>query len=329
MPDITLSRRSFTLGAGSAALASIVAATPGATRQATPPDPMRAAEELSQLEVTEHIPALYTFYELTHPDAQEIIPRHVVIGWFREEFQARDPKPAVATGVEYVDWTWAVNGKTYPDTAVVSFTQEFADGEIVEDVVRLVLHDGEWRWFFGRDRVWVDDQIDRFTQTRNVEYSGTAPYNLASVSLADGMLNRLPDVIELPNTTMQLAEMAAVSPMIPEWATGTDVRQYRDTREPYPLGYAQVFTIQPDLTPAEAIRAAVESYETMPPFTLQAWDLDPGTATPYAQFETFGSDAVGMAQNVMWADADGTMVAIISCVDEAGLEAMAEALIQG
>src|SRR5699024_6832730 len=105
-----------------------------------------------------------TFYARMHPDAQAIVPRHVVIRYFREVFQQRNPEPAIATGVTYKSWTWGVNGVTYPHTAEVSFTQRFG-GETIEDVVRLVEHHGEWKWFFGRDRAWVDEQIRRFTQT--------------------------------------------------------------------------------------------------------------------------------------------------------------------
>lgn len=326
MTGTRLSRRTLALGATSASLASLFGVHRAVSQTPYAPDPMQAAEELSRLEVTEHIPALYTFYDRMHPDAQAIIPRHVVIGWFREDFQSRGPEPAVATGVTYRDWTWAVNRKTYRDVAEVSFAQAFADGSTVEDVVRLVLHEGEWRWFFGRDLEWVDEQIQRFTQTRNVAFSGEAPFDLSTVTLADDMLDRLPDTLELEHTMAVQASLAAVSPVIPDWADATDVRQYVVDDEPYPLGYAQVYRLKQEHTPAEAIRLAVEEYETTPPFTLQAWNLEPDSGTPYARFETFGSDAVGMARNVMWGDADGEHVAIISCIDERGLEAMANAL---
>lgn len=325
----TLSRRAFTLGAAGAGFASLAGAGPAASDEPPRQDPMRAAEELSQLEVTEHIPALYTFYDRMHPDAQAIIPRHVVIGWFREEFQARDPQPAIATGVEYKDWTWAVNRKTYRDTAEVTYIQEFADGSVTLDVVRLVEHDATWRWFFGRDRAWVDEQIRRFTQTLNVEHAGEVPYGLAEVELADDMLARLPVTIELDGITAEQSSMAGVSPIIPDWASATDIRHYLDVEEFYPVGYAQVFRVKNGIAPAAAIRQAVEQFETMPPFTLYDWNLEPDVDTPYARFETFGSDAVGMAQNVMWADAAGEHVAIISCMREAGLEVMAEALRAG
>jgi hypothetical protein len=158
-------------------------------------DPMVAAEEISKLEVISHIPALYEFYALMHPDAQAIVPRHVVIRYFREVFQERDPKPAVATGVTYKNWTWGVNSVTYPGTAEVSFWQEYGDGSVEQDVVRLVQHDNTWRWFFGRDRAWVDPQIQCFTPTLNVPQEGVVPYGLENVVLSDELLNRLPEAL--------------------------------------------------------------------------------------------------------------------------------------
>ena len=62
--------------------------------------------------------------------------------------------------VEFGPWTWEVTGETYPYTATVSFEQPFADGSVVDDVVRLVQdQNGEWRWFFGRTRTFVEAQI--------------------------------------------------------------------------------------------------------------------------------------------------------------------------
>jgi hypothetical protein len=64
--------------------------------------------------------------------------------------------------VRFVEWTWPVTGKTYPITAEVSFRQPFANGTVAEEVVRLVQDaNGEWRWFFGRSREFVDEQIAR------------------------------------------------------------------------------------------------------------------------------------------------------------------------
>src|SRR5699024_5746374 len=73
---------------------------------------------------------------------------------------------------------------TYPYTAEVSFTQPFADGSVATDVVRLVQdHNGEWRWFFGRSREFVDQQIARYVpvmpvQTQRVTYLDQVMYDI-------------------------------------------------------------------------------------------------------------------------------------------------------
>ena len=96
-----------------------------------------------------------------------MIPPSAVIGWYQKDFLPRGPGVITVTGIQMRSWTWEVTGITYPNTAEVAFTQPFADGSVVNDVVRLVESDGEWRWFFGRTREFVDEQIARF--------SGSAP----------------------------------------------------------------------------------------------------------------------------------------------------------
>ena len=67
--------------------------------------------------------------------------------------------------VRFIPWTWDVTGQTYPDTAEVAFRQSAADGAVVRGEVRLVKDEhGNWSWFFGRDRAFVDEQIARFTE---------------------------------------------------------------------------------------------------------------------------------------------------------------------
>lgn len=129
----------------------------GADEQAAAAD---AAVELSFYEAAGDFNALY---DRIHPDAHAVIPRAAAIGWFQEAFAPRGPGVATVTGVRFVEWTWAVTGTTYPITAEVSYEQPFADGTVEADVVRLVRdRDGAWRWFFGRDRAFVEAQIARF-----------------------------------------------------------------------------------------------------------------------------------------------------------------------
>ncbi|GIW04074.1 MAG: hypothetical protein KatS3mg059_0694 [Thermomicrobiales bacterium] len=126
-------------------------------------DAMQMAYYLSVLEANGQFNALY---DLIHPDAHAIIPRAAVVGWYQNEFAPRGASPALITGVRFVVWTWPVTGVTYPYTAEVSFVQEFWDGgaqTVLQDVVRLVQDRyGTWRWFFGRSREFVQEQIDRY-----------------------------------------------------------------------------------------------------------------------------------------------------------------------
>ena len=119
-----------------------------------------AAVALSRLEARSDFNALY---DRIHPDAHAVIPRAAVVGWFRDEYAPLGPGVSTVTGVRFVEWTWPVTGRTYPYTAEVAFEQPFADGSVLEDVVRLVQdRNGEWRWFFGRSREFVEEQIARY-----------------------------------------------------------------------------------------------------------------------------------------------------------------------
>jgi hypothetical protein len=45
--------------------------------------------------------------------------------------------------------------------------QRNADGTTIDEAIRLMTNgDGEWRWFFGRDRAFVNEQIARFATDR-------------------------------------------------------------------------------------------------------------------------------------------------------------------
>jgi hypothetical protein len=136
---------------------------PPAAAQPAEQDVLEAAAvavELSRFEASGSFNALY---DRIHPDAHAVIPRAAVLGWYEHEFAPRGPGVSTVTGVAFVSWTWPVTGVTYPATAEVAFEQPFADGSVVEDVVRLVRDDGgDWRWFFGRSREFVEERIARY-----------------------------------------------------------------------------------------------------------------------------------------------------------------------
>lgn len=134
-------------------------------------DPVSAAIFYSQLEAEGRFSELY-FY--MHPDAQAVVPEAAVVGWYQNEFAPQIPGVITVTGVQWVSWTWEVTGVTYPQTAVVSFRQPFGNGKVIEDVVRLVEVNGQWRWFFGRSWEFVNEQIARYAGARDGSDSGTS-----------------------------------------------------------------------------------------------------------------------------------------------------------
>jgi probable HAF family extracellular repeat protein len=85
-----------------------------------------------------------------------------VFGWYPEMIAVRAPTWMTVDDVRLEEWTWGVTGTVYPSAAAVSVRQRFADGLETEGVVWLVRENGVWRWFFGRDRSFVEDQISRF-----------------------------------------------------------------------------------------------------------------------------------------------------------------------
>jgi predicted metalloprotease len=148
-------------------LSALAVAQPGRVMaQDQPPltgDAAAAAEtarELSRLEAARDFAALYG---LMHPDSKAVVPEAAVVGWYEADFAGKRTAELTVTGVEFGPWTWPVTGETYPRTAAVAFVQPYWIGGVRQDapgVVHLVeADDGEWGWFFGNDRAWVEQQI--------------------------------------------------------------------------------------------------------------------------------------------------------------------------
>lgn len=126
-----------------------------------------AVTRYSQLESSGEFDLLYS---AMHPDAQVIIPPEAVIGWYENEFAPRGPGDARVFSVLIVPWVWEVTGTMYPNTAVVVYRQPFADGSVVEGTVPLVQDEsGNWRWFFGKTREFVDQQIAVYASPATLE----------------------------------------------------------------------------------------------------------------------------------------------------------------
>ena len=283
---------------------------------------MNAAVELSRLEATEHLPALYEFYARMHPDAQAIVPRHVVIGWYQDNWHPKGAHDAIATGLRFLDWTWGVNGTTYPGTAEVSFTQMFDNAPTLNDVVRLVERNGVWHWFFGRDRSWVDEQIAFYNSRAYIPQFGTVPFGLETVVNADPRI-----VWSLPvQIGPYRAEVVTDARTIPDYAAQMPFAiQY--LQEFYPNGHALAIPINPGTSMSALIDDLVWDRVQEPPFTLRAWNLTPDNDVPFAWYEHFGSEAVGNAQTIIFGHASGDVLWTVSFTSDERLEELARSLV--
>lgn len=293
-------------------------------------DPMLAAEYLSQLENTEYIPALYTLYSYMHADAQAIIPMSAVIGWYQQDFQSRGPQEAVATGVRTLpEWTWPVTGETYIDVAEVSYTQTFDDGESVADVVRLVFENDQWNWFFGRDGDWVNEQIDRFDQTKHVEPEGVAPFGLDTLdSFDETILQQLPATIfdESFNTDYELTESAGSwtsdDPRLP-----THMFRYAAVNPPSEFDLGMVYFGEIDMNhgdDASALILITQALVNLPPTQLVGWNPNPEAGPSWSLTTTPGVDVVGQSWRLLIVN-DARYIEILM-YSEASLQVVAEAL---
>ena len=119
-------------------------------------------------------------YDRIHPDAHAEVPRVVAVKVFEQLYAAAQAGRSEIVGVDLVSWTWGVTGETYDYAAAIAFEQPFVDEngdeQTLEDTMYLVESNGEWRWFFGSSRDFVESAI--------ATYGG----DLASDPLTEGNL---------------------------------------------------------------------------------------------------------------------------------------------
>jgi predicted metalloprotease len=116
-------------------------------------------------------------YDLIHPDAHAVVPRVVAVNTFQELYALAEAGRAEVVDVSIGSWTWGVTGQTYDYTAIVEFEQPFVENgeeKMLQDTMYLVQADpGDWRWFFGGTRNFVDLAIETFGEGTTVETGGT------------------------------------------------------------------------------------------------------------------------------------------------------------
>lgn len=292
-------------------------------------DPMAAAEYLSRLENIDYIPPLYTLYSFMHDDAKALVPRATVIGWYQEDFQPRGPQQAVATSFTTLPkWTWPVSGASYSNVAEVSYTQAFGDGSVVNDVVRLVFDNGQWNWFFGRDRAWVEQQNLRFSQKHHLPQQGDAPFGLAALSRFDEELfSRLPATLFDPDFNQEyVLEDEPVDYQPYEIGTPLRVMRYMPPRpnDPFELGRVEYGKIADPTTAAENLDYITTVVQNQPPTILYGWNTAPESGMPWVHFTMPGVDVVGPSYSVTLASE--THYLTVMMYSEEALETVCRAL---
>lgn len=300
-----MNRRAFVTSAASfLALATIGTRARQSNEQAMfGTNPMAAAEYLSTLENIDYIPPLYTLYGFMHEDAKALVPRATVIGWYQEDFQPLGPQQAVATGFTTLpQWTWAVNGVTYTNVAEVSYTQQFGDGSVVNDVVRLVFANGQWNWFFGRDRAWVEEQNLRFSQKHHLPQQGDAPFGLSALSRFDeGLFTRMPAMVfsAAPYQEYVIEEDYGTFQPNGVWVPQRR-RRYMppQSNDPFELGRVEYGSIVDPTTAAENLDRITTVEQNRPPTLLYGWNTEPDNGMPWVHFTMPGVDVVGPSYSV-------------------------------
>lgn len=151
------------------------------------PTPVRASEAQDESDATARAEEIFrladqekfnAMYDLIHPDAHAVVPRVVAVNTFKELYALAEAGRSRVTGVEMGPWTWGVTGKTYEYAAAVEFEQPYKENgedKLLEDTMYLVKsEDGEWRWFFGGTREFVDLAVETFGEGATSETGGTA-----------------------------------------------------------------------------------------------------------------------------------------------------------
>ena len=191
----SISRRALLVATSSSTFALLSAKFAGA--QELESAAANRAVEISALEAARNFDAVY---DLMHPDAQAIIPRAAVVGWYQNFFADQDAGVLTVTGVSIVSWQWPVTGQIYDQTAEVSFVQPFTRNGVTSnepEIVRLVdPGDGRGpRWFFGRSREFVDAQIALYQETSPIQQDGTGEYDIIELGVLPGLDYSSPDAI--------------------------------------------------------------------------------------------------------------------------------------
>lgn len=279
-------------------------------------------------------------YGAMHLDARTLIPPEAVTGWYEEEFFPLAPEPITVTGVEFVDWTWGVTGVTYANTAEVSYTQEFGNGELVSETVRLVEEQGEWHWFFGRSQEFVNEQIRRHAPGAPLlddsaagaafPADGAAPWGLDAFAAtgvdADALLESFPDSIgahQLDRIEPSTQEQSVLFDVADEVTTVTYLTPLEMV---IPSGETHVLRLTPGIDATQALGTIVDVSRQSPHFMVLRESDERSDVMIFLLVELYTNDAVGNVPVLFWGEADGDVLVAASMRDFISLRLLIQEL---
>lgn len=324
-------------------LVLIVSVFPAPERSSAQTDQAgRAAATAIQLSQYESQGYTGLLYDSLHLDAKVLIPADAIFGWYQNAFFPNRPGIITVTGVEIVSWTWEVTGVTYPETAEVAFTQPFANGDTVEDVVRLVEDNGSWYWFFGRSREFVNAQIsqhapeypliDNSIVASSRVMDNSAPWGLDGFSRANVVVEAIPELLPttLNNHVLQTTEIIGHEQgMLPSFASGLTLTAYITPPETFiSSGDVRTYTLRPGVTSLDAMRTIEVDSRASPHFVILREARDQTNDVTFMFVELFANDAVGNVPVLFWGNADGTHLFAASMRDYVSLRMLVMDLTQ-
>lgn len=321
-------------------LVSILAIPVSPVLSARQDDALRAADAAVELSEYEAEGTAGRLYEQMHLDAKVLIPPEAVIGWYETAFFPLAPKPITVTGVKFVDWTWGVTGVTYPDTAEVSYMQDFGSGERVSEIVHLVEEDGEWHWFFGRSQAFVNDQIrqqapdaallDDSAADAAFPADGAAPWGLETFAAsgidADALLAAFPETIG-EHRLDRIESGQNRQGVFPEIATDITIATYLDPPETViPSGETQVLRLKPEIDATQALETIIDASRESPHFVVLRQSDERSGGMVFLLVELYTNDAVGNVPVLFWGKADGDVLVAASMRDFISLRVLVQEL---
>lgn len=299
----------------------------------------RAAVTLSRYEATAEYGRLY---QEMHLDCRALVPAAAVVGWYRAAFTPRLPGVITEiTDVRIVPWTWAGNARSYPQTAEVSFVQSFGIGGPVSDKVRLVRQNGRWRWFFGRDVEFINNQIALYAaayppiiadpDTAVVTDANIAPWGIPK--LVSPALDPQFVVAALPSTfagnVLRPTPITGSGSESPSYAAGATFYQYTGPYDPViPSAAFGIYDLAPGVTTGEAIeRIKADGVANTPADSVLIDGNDPASRVRFLLVEQYMNDAVGIVPFLYWGAAGARWLYAASALELAGLRILVQTMV--